>query len=74
MEAGVERWARVAFAALCVATLVGTLVYPTYPNYDSYYSLLWGHEIVHGHLPHFEGFEEVTPDRPARGRLCRLRQ
>jgi hypothetical protein len=60
MEAGVERWARVAFAALCVATLVGTLVYPTYPNYDSYYSLLWGHEIVHGHLPHFEGFRLPT--------------
>jgi hypothetical protein len=60
MKPGVERWAAIAFALLCVATLVGTLVYPTYPNYDSYYSLLWGREIVHGHLPHFEGFRLPT--------------
>jgi hypothetical protein len=59
-RAGVEWWAKLAFAGLCVATLVGTLVYPTYPNYDSYYSLLWGREVVHGHLPHFEGFRLPT--------------
>jgi hypothetical protein len=59
-RAGVEGWAKVAFAALCLATLVGTLVYPTYPNYDSYYSLLWGREVVHGNLPHFEGFRLPT--------------
>jgi hypothetical protein len=58
--AGLEGWAKLAFAALCVATLVGTLVYPTYPNYDSYYSLLWGREVVHGTLPHFEGFRLPT--------------
>ncbi|MGI8748988.1 MAG: hypothetical protein ACR2J6_00270 [Thermoleophilaceae bacterium] len=55
-----ERWAKIAFAALCVAVAVGTLVYPTYPNYDSYYSLLWGRELLHGHLPHFEGFRLPT--------------
>ncbi len=43
-----------------MATVVGTLVYPTYPNYDSYYSLLWGREILHGHKPHFEGFRHPT--------------
>ncbi len=32
--------------ALALAALVGFLVYPTYPNYDSYYSLLWGRELV----------------------------
>src|SRR6476646_6348245 len=55
-----RRGPAVALALLIVAVLVGTLVYPTYPNYDSYYSLLWGHEIVHGHLPHFEGFRLPT--------------
>jgi hypothetical protein len=59
-RAGVEGWARAAFVALCVATAVGTLIYPTYPNYDSYYSLLWGREILHGGLPHFEGFRLPT--------------
>ena len=34
--------AKIAFAVLCVCFLVGFLVYPTYPNYDSYYSLLVG--------------------------------
>ncbi len=55
-----RRWTPFAFAGLCVATVVGTLVYPTYPNYDSYYSLLWGREILHGHKPHFEGFRHPT--------------
>ena len=30
------------------------------PNYDSYYSLLWGRELLHGHQPHFEGFRHPT--------------
>jgi hypothetical protein len=51
---------RLAFAGLCAATLAGTLVYPTYPVYDSYYSLLWGREILHGHLPQFEVFRAPT--------------
>jgi len=59
-RAGVETWARLAFAALCVATAAGTLLYPTYPNYDSYYALLWGREVLHGGLPHFEGFRLPT--------------
>ncbi len=59
-RAGLERCAKAAFAVLCVATAVGTLAYPTYPNYDSYYSLLWGHELLHGQLPHFEGFRLPT--------------
>lgn len=57
---GVQGWSRVAFAGLCVATLVGTLVYPTYPVYDSYYSLLWGDELLHGRMPVFEGFRFPT--------------
>src|SRR4051812_8315824 len=49
------------FAALTVAALVLALVvWVTYPNYDSYYSLLWGREILHGHLPSFEAYRAPT--------------
>jgi hypothetical protein len=52
--------ARVAFVVLCVATAVGFFVYPTYPNYDSYYSLLWGREVLDLQAPTFEGFRVPT--------------
>jgi hypothetical protein len=52
--------AKIAFAVLCVCFLVGFLVYPTYPNYDSYYSLLWGQEVLHLHAPFFQGFRVPT--------------
>jgi hypothetical protein len=50
----------VAFALLCAGTAVGFLVFPTYPNYDSYYSLLWGGELLDLHAPVFEGFRVPT--------------
>jgi hypothetical protein len=52
--------ARVAFALLCVGAAVGFLLYPTYPNYDSYYSLLWGREVLDLEAPTFEGFRVPT--------------
>ena len=52
--------AKVAFGVLCVGFLVGFLVYPTYPNYDSYYSLLWGREVLDAQAPFFEGFRVPT--------------
>lgn len=52
--------ARVAFLLLCLAFAVGFFVYPTYPNYDSYYSLLWGREVLEGRAPVFEGFRVPT--------------
>src|SRR3954466_10662673 len=55
-----RRGPAVALALLIVAVAVGTLVYPTYPNYDSYYSLLWGREALHGHLPSFEAYRAPT--------------
>src|SRR6187399_2246975 len=33
----------------------------TYPNYDSYYQLLWGQELAHGHLPDYNVFRPPTP-------------
>ncbi|HEU4976891.1 MAG TPA: hypothetical protein VFT50_17510 [Baekduia sp.] len=53
-------WPAIALVVLAAATLVGFLVYPTYPNYDSYYSLLWGREILHGHLPSFDVYRSPT--------------
>jgi len=56
-----DRWAWLAFGALCIGALVGFLAYPTYPNYDSEYSLLWGREILGGQLPLFETYRAPTP-------------
>ena len=52
--------ARVMFALLCLGFAIGFFVYPTYPNYDSYYSLLWGREVLDLQMPTFEGFRVPT--------------
>ena len=56
--------ARVAFALLCVAFAVGFLLYPTYPNYDSYYSLLWGRELLDGEPLRFSEPFRVPTEHP----------
>jgi hypothetical protein len=33
----------------------------TYPNYDSYYQLLWGQELSNGRLPDYSVFRSPTP-------------
>jgi hypothetical protein len=52
--------ARVVFVLLCVGFAIGFFVFPTYPNYDSYYSLLWGREVLDLQAPTFEGFRIPT--------------
>ena len=43
-------WPRSSSRSLCAALrCVGFFVYPTYPNYDSYYALLWGREAAARH-------------------------
>jgi hypothetical protein len=54
------RLARIVFGLLCLGAAIGFLVYPTYPNYDSYYSLLWGREVLDLQSPTFEGFRIPT--------------
>ncbi len=54
---GVERAALAL--ALAVAVLVW-LVTRTYPNYDSYFHLIWGREVVHGTMPSFEAYAAPT--------------
>jgi hypothetical protein len=33
----------------------------TYPNYDSYYQLVWGQDLAHGRLPDYHVFRSPTP-------------
>ncbi|CAA9475314.1 MAG: hypothetical protein AVDCRST_MAG69-381, partial [uncultured Solirubrobacteraceae bacterium] len=56
--------ARIAFALLCVAFTVGFFLYPTYPNYDSYYSLLWGRELLDGAPLRFSEPFRVPTEHP----------
>jgi hypothetical protein len=46
--------------ALAVCAVAFWLLVPTYPNYDAYYALDWGREILHGHLPTFEAYQAPT--------------
>jgi hypothetical protein len=50
-------WALVALIALALA---GFFIRVTYPNYDSYYALLWGRELLDFHLPSFEAYRAPT--------------
>jgi hypothetical protein len=43
-------WAYLAIVALCLAAGAVSLRLPTTPNYDPWVWLIWGREIVHGHL------------------------
>ncbi|MBX5469241.1 MAG: hypothetical protein IRZ21_05010 [Thermoleophilaceae bacterium] len=48
-------------ALASVVALGAFLARPTYPNYDSYYSLVWGRELAHGRLPDYDVFRTPTP-------------
>jgi Dolichyl-phosphate-mannose-protein mannosyltransferase len=53
-------WPLLLLGALILGTLIGFVLYPTYPNYDSYYSLLWGRELLHGVKPSFDAYRAPT--------------
>jgi hypothetical protein len=67
-------WARIGFAAMCIAALIGYLAFPTYPTYDSFYALLWGRDLLHLHLPDFSIYRGPTehPLAIAFGMLCAI--
>src|ERR1700691_5701784 len=67
-------WARIRFAAMCIAALVGYLAFPTYPTYDSFYALLWGRDLLHLQLPDFAVYRAPTehPLAIAFGMLCSI--
>jgi len=47
-------------AALVAAALLLWALAPTYPNYDSYYHLVWGRELLDGLTPTFEAYAAPT--------------
>ena len=53
--------------------LVVFLVRPTFPNYDSYYDLVWGKALASGHLPDYNVLRPPTPHPLAEavGASCR---
>jgi hypothetical protein len=53
-------WARTAFALVCLGAAVGSLVYPTYPIYDSVYALVWGREALHLEQLSFQVYRAPT--------------
>jgi hypothetical protein len=53
-----------ASRALVIAGLIGLGVFvlrPTFPNYDSYYDLVWGKALASGHLPDYNVLRSPTP-------------
>lgn len=46
--------------ALLVVTVIGFALWPSYPNYDSVYSLVWARELLDGTSPSFEVFRAPT--------------
>lgn len=67
-------WARLGFVVLCAGALIGYFAFPTYPTYDSFYALLWGRDLLHGHLPDFNVYRAPTehPLAIAFGMLCSI--
>ncbi|HSD81981.1 MAG TPA: hypothetical protein VLB47_15030 [Solirubrobacteraceae bacterium] len=53
-------WPALALLALVAGAVALFVAYPTFPNYDSYYSLLWGKELLHGTRPSFEAYRAPT--------------
>ncbi|MFY9265911.1 MAG: hypothetical protein WAO61_10900 [Solirubrobacterales bacterium] len=49
------------WGALLTALIAFTIFRPLYPNYDTYYALIWGNEIAHGQLPDYSVFNTPTP-------------
>jgi hypothetical protein len=52
---------RLLLAAGALVAVVVFAVRQTTPNYDSYYALVWGQEIFHGHLPDYAVLRQPTP-------------
>jgi len=51
---------RAVVAALALLAVLVAVVVPTHPNYDSYYHLVWGRELLDGMKPSFEAYQAPT--------------
>jgi hypothetical protein len=72
LPARAVRAARVEYVvvgALVVAAVVAWALVPTYPNYDTYYHLVWGRELLDGAKPTFTAYAAPT-EHPLFLALC----
>lgn len=56
-------WRRAELAGVALLILGAVALFlaaPTYPNYDAYYHLVWGRELVDGLTPSFEAYAAPT--------------
>jgi hypothetical protein len=51
---------RAAVAVVAAAGLIGWLTFPVLPTYDSLSALVWGRDILDGHLPGFDAYAAPT--------------
>jgi hypothetical protein len=58
-----RRWVEygIFIGLFVVLTVFVGFVRPMYPNYDTYYALIWGNEIAHFQLPDYFVFKTPTP-------------
>jgi hypothetical protein len=71
---GGAQWRRaepLVVAALALAAVGAALLVPTYPNYDTYFHLVWGRDLVHGVKPDFDAYAAPT-EHPLFLALCAL--
>jgi hypothetical protein len=61
----------IAVAVLALVAIAAALLVPTYPNYDTYFHLVWGRELVHGMRPDFQAYAAPT-QHPLFVALCAL--
>jgi hypothetical protein len=59
----------VVVAALALAAVVAWALVPTYPNYDTYFHLVWGRELLDGQRPSFTAYAAPT-EHPLYLALC----
>ena len=55
-----RRLERIGIGLLTLIGVLGFAVFPTYPNYDSIYALLWGREVTQLHTPSFTAYLAPT--------------
>jgi hypothetical protein len=63
LQASPELTRRLGIAAVVLLALAGLalwIVYPVAPTFDTAYSIVWGHEILAGHLPSFAAYRAPT--------------
>jgi hypothetical protein len=60
MSPGWRRAELLGVAVLALGALLLFALAPTYPNYDAYYHLVWGRELLDGQLPTFEAYKAPT--------------